>query len=140
MRDYLQTLLLVVGAAVLLWLGYSVLMGQWMKVRRQMRPRSRKGRGKADPWYPKVCPLCKSKLADGELAQTRASSATGMRDRLMHIQGCVYCVNGDLERRCPVCAVALGAGDKLVARVFDQPFQRTHLHIMGCFLCRKKVL
>ena len=143
MRDYLQVLIYIVLGIVLLWGIYAVFMGQWMKIRRKMKPSRKKGQAKREAVSggSKTCPLCKSKLASGELVQTRAyTSSTGSRDRLMHIQGCLYCIRGDYLRFCPVCKARLGPADKLIARMFDRSDRRTHVHILGCFVCRKKTV
>jgi len=144
MRDYLQVLIFIVLGIILLWFVYAIFMGQWMSVRRQMRSMpGKKGPQKraAAPGDPKLCPLCKSKLAAGELVQTKAfASMAGKRERIMHIQGCVYCIRGDYPRFCPVCHVSLSPNDKLVARMFERHDRRNHVHILGCFLCRKKTM
>ena len=144
MRDYLQVLIFIVLGIILVWFVYAIFMGQWMKIRSQIKsmPKKRQPPKKAAaPGDPKICPLCKSKLAAGELVQTKAyASMAGTHERLMHIQGCVYCLRGDYPRFCPVCKVSLGPSDKLVARMFDRPNRRSHVHILGCFLCRKKTM
>jgi len=144
MRDYLQILIYIVLGIILLWSVYAIFMGQWMKIRRQVKSVSQKGQPKkrpAVPGDPKICPLCTSKLAGGELVQTQAySSLGGSRERLMHIQGCLYCIRGDYPRFCPVCHTSLSTTDKLVARMFDRSNRRSHVHILGCFVCRKKTM
>jgi len=141
MREYLQILIFIIMGIALLWFGYSLYSAQWINIRRKMKPRAkwRPKREVANPGDPKTCPVCKSKLAHGELVQTHAyPSITGGRDRLMYIQGCVYCINGDFERICPVCANSLSAKDRLVARMFDRARRRHHVHVLGCFHCRRK--
>jgi len=136
-------LIFIVLGILLLWGIYAVFMGQWTKIRRQMGHSGKKAQAKrpAAPGDPKICPLCKSKLTGGELVQTRAySSMGGSQERLMHIQGCVYCIRGDYPRFCPVCSASLSPTDKLVARMFDRPNRRSHVHILGCFICRKKTM
>jgi hypothetical protein len=54
----------------------------------------------------------------------------------MHIRGCVYCLNGERDRVCPVCGARLGANDILIARMFERP-RRAHVHVLGCSKCRK---
>ena len=143
MGEFLQILALIVIGVVLLWLGYSLFSGQLTQVRRAMKPKPkakwRQKKNTADAGDPKTCPVCKSKLTDGELVQTQAyPSITGGRDRMMHIQGCVYCIRGDFERSCPVCYSTLSTRDKLVARMFERPLRRNHIHILGCFKCKQK--
>gem|GEM_PF-345793 len=136
MRDYLQILVFIILGIVLLWFGHRLLSGQWTKMRRQMGfGGSRRKRGAAGD--PKVCPVCKTKLPNGELIKTQAfPSITGGSDKQMHIQGCVYCLVGTRERSCPVCSAKLSTEEKLIARLFDRAFNRHHVHILGCDQCR----
>ncbi|MCL2190620.1 MAG: hypothetical protein FWB79_01360 [Treponema sp.] len=131
--DYLRTLFFIVLGIALLWLSYRILSGQYARVRRAMGGKP----GKAGD--PKTCLLCRARLAKGELMQTQAfPSLTGGKDKLMHIQGCVFCLGGKRNRICPVCSARLGTKDKLVARMFDRPFNRHHVHVIGCFQCRSE--
>ncbi|MCL2600982.1 MAG: hypothetical protein FWD88_07360 [Treponema sp.] len=136
MRDYLQILIMIIAGIALIGLCYSLLMGQWSKVRRQMM----RGSGKGKPGAagdPKVCLVCRAKLESGELIKTQAfPSLTGGTDKQMHIQGCVYCLGGGRDRICPVCKMHLSTEEKLVARMFDRSFRRHHVHILGCDYCR----
>jgi len=136
MMDYLQTLLAVILGIALLWFGYRLLNGQYRKARRAMGAKPR-GAGKAGD--PKVCLVCRARLANGELIQTQAfPSLTGGKDKLMHIQGCVFCLEGGRGRSCPVCSAKLRKEDKLIARMFDRSRNRHHVHVLGCVLCRSQ--
>jgi len=138
MSGFLQILVLTIIGAALLWFGFNLFVGQWAKmyVNHGRHKRSPKGSGTAGD--PQVCPICSSKLERGDLVKTLAfPSITGGKDRLMHIRGCIYCINGNMERRCPVCGASLSITDILVARIFERPHHRAHVHIMGCNKCRR---
>ena len=140
MRGYLQILTFITIGVSLLWFGYTLLIGQWAGIRRKLkyRPRRREGRGAASPGDPQVCPICSSPLGNGDLVRTLAyPSITGGKDRLMHIRGCFNCIEGNLERNCPVCGAPLGDDEILVARMFERPRRRPHVHVLGCSRCRR---
>ena len=63
-------------------------------------------------------------------------SITGA-DRRMHIKGCVYCVDGERERVCPVCGASLFDDEILIARMFERRDRRPHVHIQGCSRCKR---
>ena len=139
MRGYIQVLIFVTIGIALLWFGYTLFVGQWAGIRlnRKGRPRLQKI-GTASPGDPQVCPICSSRLEKGDLVQTLAyPSLTQGRDRLMHIQGCINCLSGQYERKCPVCGAPLSNSDILVARMFERPRRRPHVHVLGCNQCRK---
>jgi hypothetical protein len=72
-----------------------------------------------------------------EMIKTKVfPSMPGEKDRLMHINGCVYCMGGKRERVCPVCGKTISVKDFLVARMFARPHRRSHIHVLGCTLCR----
>ena len=82
--------------------------------------------------------MCSSRLNKGDLVKTSAfPSITGGKDRLMHIRGCIYCVNGGMKRECPVCGASLSVSDVLVARIFERLHRKPHVHITGCNKCRR---
>lgn len=141
MREYTQILIFVIIGVVLLWFGYTLLIGQWAGIRldwKYHRQRRRSARGGASPGDPQVCPICSSRLNRGELVKTLAfPSVTGGKDRLMHIRGCVYCLDGDIERLCPVCGAVLRDSEILIARMFERPRRRPHVHVIGCSRCRR---
>ncbi|GHV11892.1 hypothetical protein FACS189491_03920 [Spirochaetia bacterium] len=84
---------------------------------------------------PQVCPVCSAKLPEGELIKSSAFPSLNGKDRLMHIQGCVYCLEGNRPRRCPVCGAALRNDEYLISRIFERP-GRSHVHVIGCNRCR----
>jgi hypothetical protein len=136
MRTYIQILIFVIIGATLFWLGYLLLMGQWMKFRRE-RPWLFKST--APPGDPQICPICSARLYKGDLLETSAyPSVSGGKDRIMHIRGCQHCLSGNFERYCPVCGASLGCNEILVARMFERSQDhRAHVHILGCSRCRK---
>jgi hypothetical protein len=78
-------------------------------------------------------------MLKGELIKTvvfPAASADSI-DRLMHIKGCDSCLENGLHRKCPICRANLTVDDFLVARKFDRPFKKSHVHVLGCNHCRK---
>ena len=135
MGDFLQVLAFVIIGVALLWFGFTMLMGHLAKRRLDAasRPLPQK-----DPTDPQSCPICSSILKKGQLVKTLAfPSITGGKDRLMHIRGCIYCINGSLERKCPVCGISLDISDVLIARIFERPNRKPHVHITGCNKCRR---
>ena len=124
----------IVGVALLSF-GFTLFIGQWAKMRSNQddRPRGEKSSSEFQ-----ACPICSTKLKKGDLVKTLAfPSITGGKDRLMHVRGCAYCMNGGRERNCPVCGVSLSLEDILVARIFERPHRRAHVHIIGCNKCRR---
>jgi hypothetical protein len=85
-----------------------------------------------------LCPICLFRMDEGDMVKTKAfpSMKEYDKDRLMHIHGCVYCMDGNRERLCPVCGKTLSVSDFLVARMFDRPHRRSHVHVLGCTQCR----
>jgi hypothetical protein len=140
MQNYLQILAFVTIGIFLLWFGYTLFIRQFAGIRlswleRQKLKKSQPSRG--NPGDPQVCPVCSTKLLKGYLVKSMAfPSLTGGRDRLMHIRGCVYCLNGDLPRICPVCGSCLNQNDILIARMFERP-GRSHVHVIGCSKCKR---
>ena len=140
MGDFLQVLTLVTIGVLLLWFGYSILIGQfagirmnWLELQRRKKSRPQQG----TPGDPQVCPVCSTKLYKDYLVKSQAfPSLTGGRDRLMHIRGCVFCIEDDLPRFCPVCGECLDQKDFLIARMFERP-KRNHVHVIGCSRCKK---
>ena len=142
MRDFIQILIFVIMGAVFLWFGYSLISGHLARFRADRPPRldkrSKKAVPSGDPGDPQVCPICSSKLEQGDLVKTLTyPSITGGNDRLMHIKGCKFCIEGRLERHCPVCKKPLGYDDILVARMFERKRRRNHVHVVGCNQCRR---
>jgi hypothetical protein len=73
------------------------------------------------------------------LVKSAVYPSTNGRDRIMHIMGCPFCLEGERERRrprvCPVCHKPIGDREYLFARVFERP-DKSHVHILGCINCR----
>ncbi|HHU37071.1 MAG TPA: hypothetical protein GXZ47_07570 [Treponema sp.] len=83
------------------------------------------------------CPLCSSPLAPGE--QIKSAIFPGETDRLCHIFGCPHChpfIEDNLRRSCPVCGKTAPPDVYLIARMFDRPGKKKHIHILGCTNCR----
>jgi hypothetical protein len=139
MQEYLQILVFIIIGIGLLWFGFNILFGQWGKIRSEHKFQSwRAGIKTASPDDPQVCPICSVKLNRGDLVKTLAfPSLNGGKDRLMHIRGCKYCIEGEIKRSCPVCGASLDLTDVLVARIFERPHHRAHVHIAGCNKCRR---
>jgi hypothetical protein len=138
MENIVQVLAFAIIGTVLLWFGYTLFIGG-LRVPAGggfRRRRKRKPIGESYPGAPQTCPVCSAKLVTGELVKSSAfPSLTGGKDRLMHIRGCVYCLNGERARVCPVCGARLGAQEILIARMFERP-GRAHVHVLGCSRCR----
>jgi hypothetical protein len=102
------------------------------------KPRLNPYKGTANPGGLMICPICLFRMDNGEMIKTTAfpSMTAWDKDRLMHIHGCVYCMDGKRERLCPVCGKTLSLSDFLVARIFDRPHKRSHVHVLGCTQCR----
>jgi hypothetical protein len=136
MGAWIQIGILVILGVLLLWFGYTLFFGT---ANRAAPPKGRKqGRnlpkgGRAEV---RTCPLCNTRLAAGERVKSAVfPSPRGKTDRLMHISGCVYCLDGSHLRICTVCGADLGVEEVLVARIFDKP-GRSHVHVLGCSQCR----
>ena len=101
-------------------------------------PPMKKYKGTEDSGGLMICPLCLFKMENSEMIKTTAfpPMIKGAKNRLMHIHGCVYCIDGKRERICPVCGKAIGVKDFLVARIFDRSIRRSHVHVLGCTQCR----
>jgi len=139
MRGYLQLLIMVTIGISFLWFGYTLFTGQMPKIRQLWRNRLGKlGDVKAKSY----CPVCSSRLDREFLVKTIVypnnvyPSETG-RDKLMHIHGCMFCIEGQIARTCPVCGGSLREDGILIARKFDRPGKRPHVHILGCTSCRR---
>ena len=139
MGNYIQILALITIGVLLLWFGYTLLIGQftgirlgwlrWQKRKNYQPPSGRAG-------DPQVCPVCSIKLDKNYLVKSLAfPSLSGGKDRLMHIRGCAYCMNGERPRICPVCGNKLSPNEILIARMFERP-RRNHVHVIGCSKCK----
>ena len=85
-----------------------------------------------------ICPVCSIRMLRGDLVKTIAF-ATGVRskDRLVHIKGCISCLENNVPRYCPICKHKMTVKDYLVARMFDRPERKNHIHVLGCNYCKK---
>jgi hypothetical protein len=141
MGSYLQILAFVIIGIILLRFGYSLIFGRWAALFGGGNAYSRRHKlhkVALAPGDPQACPICSAKLERGELVKTLAfPSITGGKDRLMHIRGCLHCIDGDLGRFCPVCGIPLSINDILIARIFERPERRPHVHVLGCNHCRR---
>lgn len=138
MEQIFEVLGFVIIGVILLWFGYTLFFGvsipAWGQSRRR---RSRRPRGESFPGEPQTCPVCSAKLNPGELVSSLAfPSLNGGKDRFMHIRGCVYCLHGDRDRVCPVCGIILKENEILIARLFERPGRRAHVHVLGCSRCK----
>jgi len=84
-----------------------------------------------------VCPLCRTLLSSGE--QIKSAVYPGKDDKICHIFGCPHChpfIEDNLSRICPVCKKPVPPEEYLVARLFERPNNKRHVHILGCTGCR----
>lgn len=88
------------------------------------------------------CPICGTPLLRGETVHSHLYP--GKPDGMMYIYGCPFCHKDhprfkggrDVERHCPYCKDKIPASGWVVARVFEKP-EKTHVHVLGCTVCRK---
>lgn len=86
---------------------------------------------------PGSCPVCGIVLSPGQ--QIKSAVFPGENDRICHIFGCPNCLpypDSDVHRFCPVCKKELKPDEYLVARIFDRPGGKKHVHVLGCVNCR----
>jgi hypothetical protein len=135
MGAFIQILALVVAGIVLLWIGYSLFFGR-------VSPfypfffRKNQEKLKDKPGDPQVCPICSMRLDKGDLVKTFAFPSDGGIDRMMYIRGCISCLEHGVPRRCPICKKSMTLEDYLVARMFERPNRKNHVHVLGCNNCR----
>jgi len=135
MGAFLQILALVITGVVLLWFGYSLFFGKASPFYPFFfKKKNETMRGK--PGDPQVCPICSIKLYKGDLVKSFAFPSGGSADRLMYIRGCFSCLEHDVPRKCPICKKSLSLEDYLIARMFERPNKKNHIHILGCNSCR----
>ncbi len=88
-----------------------------------------------EPRRPRDCPLCGSRLQQGE--RVRSIVYRGGEEQLTHLFGCPYCYgSGRRPRRCPVCRTELPAEGFVIAKMWRSA-GRTHVHVLGCTECRR---
>jgi hypothetical protein len=134
MDAYIQILVPVIAGMLLLWLGYRIFFGMKRRTHTPAGMR-KKSSAPSGPGSPRSCPVCSAQLFHGEQIQSVAFPPSTGTDRLMHISGCIYCMNGGRRRICPVCGAVLVPGEVLIARFFEKP-PRSHVHVLGCSQCR----
>jgi hypothetical protein len=138
MAAFVQILFLTLAGVVLLWFGFTLFFaipgGVPMPVFKHRR-RGKQPKSVGIPGAPRTCPVCSAKLEKGERVRSKAFPSMGGIDRMMHISGCMYCLEGDRRRVCPVCGAVLREEEFLVARLFEKPI-RSHVHVLGCTRCK----
>jgi hypothetical protein len=136
MYSYRQILILVIIGIVILSFVYF-LFSRFAKQFVLANPKKRKKQAEKNvPGAPRTCPLCSARLELGERVKSAAfPSIDGANDRLMHISGCPYCLEGGRIRVCPVCGIPLKLEEIVIARIFEKP-GRSHVHVLGCSRCR----
>ena len=92
------------------------------------------------------CPLCGKALKRGERVHSVVYSQG--EDRLMNIYGCPWCYpahpagfrkpDPPRQRKCPSCGSPLKEGSFAIARVFERPGRKVHVHVLGCPSCRRR--
>ena len=137
MGGWIQIGILAILGVLLLWFGYTLFFGLERRASPSGggKPGSPNG-GRARGSDIRACPLCAARLSAGERVKSSVfPSSKGKTDRIMHISGCEYCLDGGRLRLCPVCGADLRVEDVLIARIFDKP-GRSHVHVLGCSHCR----
>jgi len=101
-------------------------------------PSSSKSQSKSSSGGLMICPVCSSKMDNGDMVKTKAfpSPRPYEKNRTMHILGCYYCMDGRRDRTCPVCGKSISVTDYLIARMFDRTHGHTHVHVIGCTQCK----
>lgn len=127
-------LILVLIGTILLVLAYSLFTLPILHKKQKEAPRARGIPGEAG-----VCPICQTILKNKE--QLKSALFPGDEDRLCHIFGCPTCYpypEDSSIRKCPVCHKTIPEGEYLIARLFERPGYKRHVHILGCNECRLK--
>jgi hypothetical protein len=133
----LPVLAFVFTGLALLWFGYTLF---FRKGGSGARVKTGLSRGGGESWAGEAhtCPVCSARLESIQLVKSVAFPSLNGYDRMMHIQGCVFCLGGEdpRPRTCPVCRSPLGKEEYLFARVFERPSRKPHVHVLGCRHCR----
>ncbi|MFP4508699.1 MAG: hypothetical protein ACLFNQ_01070 [Spirochaetaceae bacterium] len=88
------------------------------------------------------CPVCHAQLSSGERIRSVVFSGgtahREIREHTTHIFGCPHCYphNNLNPRQCPVCEQTLSRDGYLIARMFQRPGKKDHVHVLGCTECR----
>jgi hypothetical protein len=138
MAAFVQILFLTLAGVVLLWFGFTLFFALPGGIPMPVLKRRRRGKQPQSvgiPGAPRTCPVCSARLERGERVKSKAFPSMGGADRMMHISGCMYCLEGDRRRVCPVCGAVLREEEFLVARLFEKPI-RSHVHVLGCTRCK----
>jgi len=138
MGKFIHIFLMIICGIVLLWFGYTLFFGKLSPFYPSL-PWSKKKKFKGTPGDAKVCPVCSMLMLKGDLLKTVVFPPKNPEsiDRIMYIKGCFSCLNNNVPRRCPICKTKLSVEDFLVARMFERPFTKNHVHVLGCNRCRK---
>ncbi|GHU22590.1 hypothetical protein FACS1894164_05250 [Spirochaetia bacterium] len=80
-----------------------------------------------------ACPVCSTRLDKKEKVYSVVFSEIGA-DKIVHLRGCQYCIEGEQTRKCPVCKRILGTEEFIAARMSEKS-GRVHVHILGCSQC-----
>lgn len=139
MIDIIEVLVLVIVGIILIWLGRLLFLRfrlpHFGAPRRRNFKSGKKGAG-GTAGEVQTCFVCSATLAGTERLSTLAfPSLNGGNDRFMHIRGCVHCLGGGRDRLCPVCGRVLQGDEILLCRLFERPFRRPHVHVLGCSVC-----
>ncbi|MDR2402869.1 MAG: hypothetical protein LBD78_02455 [Spirochaetaceae bacterium] len=138
MDSLIQLFAFTIIGIFLLWFGYTLFFrpGKNRKIRIAKKERPTLADvAEGSPGAPKTCPVCSALLKYGERVHSSAFPGIPGQPRIMHISGCIYCLDGERPRRCPVCGATLEGGEYLIARMFDRP-GRSHVHVLGCSRCK----
>jgi len=159
MDSNLKLLLYIFLGILIFWIGSTLYFNFFTKKRRRGEPAqpdqglethaatgkggvpeagAKKYKGQESSGGLMICPVCMFKMDSGDMikATTFPPLTPYHKDRLMYINGCIYCMGGKRERVCPVCGKSLSVTDFLIARLFDRQNRNPHVHVLGCTLCR----
>jgi C4-type Zn-finger protein len=84
---------------------------------------------------PRTCPVCSSILNRGEHVTSSSFPFLGNIDRLIHVKGCLHCLEGGKTRSCPECKTTLEASEVLIARIIYKS-EISQFQVLGCSRCR----
>lgn len=88
-----------------------------------------------------ICPVCSSRLYQGENIFSRIYGSADDSDQICTIHGCPRCYpepQEGIRRVCPVCGRNVLPTESLQARLFVKPDGHKHVHVRGCSFCYKK--
>jgi hypothetical protein len=138
MGSFIQLFAFIITGLLLLWFGYTIFFrpGKNRRIRLAKKDRPTLNQvPEGTPGAPRTCPVCSALLLHGERVHSSAFPAIPGQPRIMHISGCIYCLEGERSRVCPVCKAVLEGGEFLIARMFERP-GRSHVHVLGCSRCK----